>query len=272
VPDSKLNASLSLVTGAQYVGTTLGPALGALLAIVLDYRSTIFVTSFIPLITGAAVLFFVPRDAAGAATAAGAPTPRQKLEPFKPSFQFWLAILLYLVIFALNQLIRLATPISLRAIEHKEQVAGLVGLTFSLGGLISAISVLFVAPRFFRLGKMRSGIVGAICIAALGHVIVGVAGTTALYMLGFLTIAMVLSAITPTTSTLIAANATRARRGTAFGIASSAQAISFTVGPIGAAVFAAVSLEAGFIALAGMLLALALLLKLTLQEPDLTGA
>jgi len=272
VPDSKLNSSLSLVTGAQYVGATLGPAFGAVLAIVLDYRSTILVASFIPLITGAAVLWFVPRDAVGGATATATTTPKEKLEPFKPSFQFWLAILLYLVIFALNQLLRLATPISLRAIEHKEHVAGLVGLTFSLGGLVSAISVLFVAPRFFRVGGMRSGVVGAICIAALGHVIVGVAGSTALYLAGFLTIAMVLSAMTPTSSTLIAANATRARRGTAFGIASSAQAISFAVGPIGAAVFAAVSLEAGFIFLAGMLLALALLLKLSLREPDLTDA
>jgi DHA1 family multidrug resistance protein-like MFS transporter len=271
VPDSKLNSSLSLVTGAQYVGSTLGPAFGALLAIVLDYRSTILVTSIIPLITGAAVLFFVPRDTVGQATTAGSAAPKEKLEPFKPSFQFWLAILLYLVIFALNQLIRLATPISLRAIEHND-VAGLVGLTFSLGGLVSAISVLFVAPRFFRVGGMRSAVVTAICIAAVGHVIVGMAGSTALYLVGFLTIAMVLSAMTPTTSTLIAANATRARRGTAFGIASSAQAISFTVGPIGAAVFAAVSLEAGFIFLAGLLLALALLLRVSLREPDLTDA
>ena len=100
----------------------------------------------------------------------------------------------------------------------------------------------------------------------------GFASSLVLYMTGFLIISVVLSAMTPTTSTLIAANAPRARRGTAFGIASSAQAISFAVGPVGAAIFAAVSLEAGFIFLAALLLALAVLLRLTLREPDLSKA
>jgi len=272
VPDSKLNSSLSVVTGAQYLGNTLGPAFGALLAIAFDYRATILVTSVIPLLSGLAVLFWVPRDQTGVATRSHDNAKPQKLEPFRPGFQFWLAILLYLTIFALNQLIRLATPISLKQIEGGSDVAGLVGLVFTLGGLVSAISVLFIAPRFFEVGRMRIGIAIALLFAATGHLIVAFAGTTALYMLGFLMVAMVLSAMTPTTSTLIAANASRARRGTAFGIASSAQAISFAVGPIAAAVFAAVSLEAGFIALAVLLVALALLMQFKLREPDLIDA
>jgi DHA1 family multidrug resistance protein-like MFS transporter len=272
VPDSRLNSSLSMVTGTQYIGTTLGPAFGALLAIAFDYRTSILVASVIPLLSGLAVMWLVPRDQVAVAPQSKDGSAPQKLEPFKPSFQFWLAILLYLCIFALNQLIRLATPISLRTIEGGGNVAGLVGLTFSLGGLISAISVLFIAPRFFGRGRMRKGIAIAILVAAVGHLIVAFATGFAVYMLGFLVVAMVLSAMTPTTSTLIATNASRARRGTAFGIASSAQAISLAIGPIGAAVFAAVSLEAGFIALAVMLVLLATLVRLTLREPDLSDA
>jgi MFS family permease len=89
---------------------------------------------------------------------------------------------------------------------------------------------------------------------------------------GFLLVAMVLSAMTPTTGTLIAANSTRSRRGTAFGVASSAQALALGVGPIGAAVFAAVSLEYGFLLLAVLMLALGLLLWTRLREPDLTDS
>jgi MFS family permease len=212
------------------------------------------------------VLVWVPRDQVGPAARSKEPSAA-KLEPFKPTYQFWLAILLYLFIFALNQLIRLATPISLSQIEGGEDVAGLVGLAFTLGGLVSAISVLFIAPRFFGLGRISIGLTGALVLAAGGNVFLGFANNTVLFMLGFLIVAGVLSAITPTTNTLIAGNASRARRGTAFGIASSAQALSFAVGPIGAAVFAAVSLEAGFLGLAVTLLALALLVWFTLREP-----
>jgi predicted MFS family arabinose efflux permease len=160
----------------------------------------------------------------------------------------------------------------LSQIEDGRDVAGLVGIAFTLGGLVSAISVLLIAPRFFGVGRMRNSIAAALTFAAVGHLILAFAGSTALYMLGFVVVAMVLSAMTPTTSTLIAANATRARRGTAFGVASSAQALSFAVGPIGAAVFAAVSLEGGFIALSLVLLGLALLMQFKLREPNLRDA
>jgi MFS family permease len=142
-------------------------------------------------------------------------------------------------------------------------------LAFTLGGLVSAISVLFIAPRFFRMGRLRNAIVGACVIAGLGHLVAAAANVTPVYLLGFLMVATVLSAITPTTGTLIAANVTRSRRGTAFGIASSAQALSFAVGPGAAAVFAAVSLKLGFVVLAGLLFALALLLRFALREPEI---
>jgi MFS transporter, DHA1 family, multidrug resistance protein len=270
VPDSRLTSSLSMVTGAQYVGNTLGPAFGALLAVVFDFKTTILVVSLIPMVTGAAVLFFVPRDTVGSISAGQREEAALALEPFKVTGQFALAVVLYFTIFAFNQVIRLATPIAFRSIEGSgKDVAGLVGLAFTLGGLVSAISVLFIAPRFFRMGRLRNAIVGACVIAGLGHLVAAAANVTPVYLLGFLMVATVLSAITPTTGTLIAANVTRSRRGTAFGIASSAQALSFAVGPGAAAVFAAVSLKLGFVVLAGLLFALALLLRFALREPEI---
>jgi MFS family permease len=215
-------------------------------------------------------MMLVPRDQTSVAPE-GKDEPAQKLEPFRPTFQFWVAIVIYFMIFALNQLTRLAAPISLKRIEGTDDIAGLVGILFSLAGLVSAISVLFLAPRVFAIGRMAKGIAIAFVFAAAGQLLLAFAGTAALYFLGFLMIGMVMSAMTPTTSTLIAANATRARRGTAFGIASSFQAIALAIGPIGAAVFAAVSLEAGFISLAILLVAIAVLVRLTLREPNLSN-
>jgi DHA1 family multidrug resistance protein-like MFS transporter len=273
VPNSKLNSSLSMLTGAQYIGTTLGPAVGALMAVVLSYRGAILVASIVPLVTGLAVLLYVPRDQVGVRSQRSSlPGDKPDLEPFRISFQFVLAVLIYFMIFALNQLIRLITPVSLRSIQGDEDVAGLVGLTFSLGGLISAVSVLLVAPRFFKSGRLRVPLVASCAVAAGGFVIMAVSSFTLGFVAGFLVVAMIMSAITPTTGTLIAANSSRSRRGTAFGVAGSAQALALGAGPIAAAVFAAISLEWGFLALAALLLALGLLLQTALREPDLTDA
>jgi MFS family permease len=88
-----------------------------------------------------------------------------------------------------------------------------------------------------------------------------------LYVLFFVVISLLQAAMIPATNALIAGNAPRSRRGTAFGWAGSAQAVAFVAGPMGAALFAAVSLDLGFVVLAGIMLGMALLL-LTLREPE----
>src|SRR5207253_10660648 len=113
------------------------------------------------------------------------------------SFQFGLCIFLYFVLFALNQLVRLATPIALRGIEGHKDVSGDSGITFSLGGLTSAVSVLLLAPRIFRSGRLRFAIASSCIIAALGFVMLAAAGGTVAYVSGFVLIALVISAMTP---------------------------------------------------------------------------
>jgi DHA1 family multidrug resistance protein-like MFS transporter len=266
VPESKLNRSLSLLAGAQYIGTMIGPAVGAGLAVVLDYRYTILVTALVPILSGAFVLFMVPADRVEK-RARREGEAKAELEPFKMSFQFMLAILIYFMIFAVNQLTRFVTPVALRALENRPDVEGHAGIAFSLAGLVSAIGVLALAPLLYRSGRMAPAL-GASCLAGgLGFVVMAAAGSSALYIGGFLVVAMMLSAMTPSTNTLIAANVTRSRRGTAFGVAGSAQALASFVGPAAAAVFAAVSLGLGFVVLAALLLALGLLLFRALREP-----
>ena len=183
------------------------------------------------------------------------------------SFQFLLAILMYFTIFALNQLTRIITPVALRAIEGHADVAGQSGIAFSLAGMVSAVGVLAVAPVLYKTGRMAPALAASCVVGGLGFLVMASAGTSVLYIGGFLLVAMVLSAMTPSTNTLIAANVTRSRRGTAFGVAGSAQALASFVGPAAAAVFAAVSLGMGFVILAGLLLALGLLLFRALREP-----
>jgi DHA1 family multidrug resistance protein-like MFS transporter len=270
VPESRLNRSLSLITGAQYIGTTAGPAVGAILALLVGYRGAIFVSSLVPLATGTLVLFFVPADRVDRRSRqereadAGGP-----IESFRMTFQLFLGIFLYFLLFALNQLTRFITPIALAAIEGSDNVEGDAGVAFSLAGLVSAISVLGLAPFFFRVGRLKPALTVSCLFGAAGLALMAASDGTTVYIGGFLVLAAVLSAMTPAINTLIAANAARARRGTAFGIAGSAQALASVIGPSTAAVFAAVSLDLGFGILGGVLVAVSGLLLLTLREPKL---
>jgi MFS family permease len=72
----------------------------------------------------------------------------------------------------------------------------------------------------------------------------------------------------PATNALIAANVTRARRGTAFGVAGAAQAVAFMVGPLGAAMVGWFSFGVTFGVMGGAFVALGLVL-LAVREPAL---
>ena len=264
VSDARLNSSLNLVTGAQYLGTTAGPALGGLLAILLDFRGSMLVAATVPALVATAVIFLVPTDRVTPAQRAAA-GPSAPLEPFRPNAQFTLAVVAFFAIFSLAQLLRLVTPIAIKA-AAPENVEGLTGLTFTVGGLASAISLLFISGRFFRAGRMRTALVVSSLLAGLSFGLLAVEGPALVYVIGFALISLLTAAMVPATNTLIAANISRARRGTAFGIAGSAQALAFMTGPLGAGLFAVLSLGWGFTVMGAIFLALTLLL-LAVREP-----
>jgi DHA1 family multidrug resistance protein-like MFS transporter len=266
VPDSRLNRSLSTLTGLQYLGSTIGPALGAVLALMLSYRESIAVAALIPMLSSVAVLLYVPRDEVTLRRSESS-TEKAEMEPFRMSGQFKLAVGAVFTLWCMNELIRLATPIALKGLKGSEDVALEAGLAFSIGGLVSAISVLFIAPRVFK-GNPGGPMLGLVCVVgAFGFLLTGLAGGVPVYILGFLTIFLVFSAMVPALNTLIAANVRRSRRGTAFGVAATFQAGAFAVGPIAGAFFAAFSLELGFLAMAVVFLALGFVLFTYVREP-----
>jgi DHA1 family multidrug resistance protein-like MFS transporter len=265
VPDSRISRSLSTVTGAQYLGNTVGPMIGAVLAIVVGYRGALLFASLLPALGATWVLFIVPRDIPGAARRAAGDVA-VKLEPFKPTLQLLLAILVYFALFVMTQQVRLLSPIAINQISDAN-VKETIGVTFTIGGLASAFSLVALAPMLFRPGKMVRALVTTSALSGVCMLLLAVATNIPLYVLGFALISLVQASMIPATNTLIAGNVSRARRGTAFGWASSAQAVAFMVGPFGAALFVSLSLSFGFVVLACVLFALALLLASALREP-----
>lgn len=264
VPDHRMNRSLSMLTGAQHLGTMTGPAVGAALAVVFDFRTMIIVASIVPFITATAVLLWVPRDRV--ALRRSAEGKKIELEPFKWTPQFVLGVVALFSVYAMNELIRISAPIALKAIKGGADSASEVGLTFAIGGLASALSVLFLAPLVFRQGRVALAFGMACAFAAAGFVLLAVTNSVLLFVIGFVMIALVVSALVPAINTHIAGSVTRSRRGTGFGIASTAQALSFGAGPAGAALFAAVSLDLGYAVTGALFLALGVLMFSALRE------
>jgi MFS family permease len=98
-------------------------------------------------------------------------------------------------------------------------------------------------------------------------VLLSFATTVPWYIVSYALFSLVHASMLPAANTLIAGNVSRERRGTAFGLAGSASAVAFMVGPFGAALFARNSIAAGFLVLSAVLFALGFLLFVALKEP-----
>ncbi len=276
VSDTRLNPALSLVTGAQYLGNTVGPAVGAVLAIVLGMRGAIVAAAIMPALAGIMVIAIVPRDDAGRrashadlegiATEA-APPPDAFWRTL--GFQFFLALFFYFFLFGGTQIVRLATPLALADLRGGGDVEGIVGVAFTLAGIASMVGVLIVGRRYVTPGRFRL-MLGLGCAAtAVAHVLLALSPVVTAYVAAFCVISLLQAAMLPASNTLIASNVPRDRRGTAFGLAGSAQALAFIVGPMAAAWFAAVSMTMGFAVLGGLFLAMAAVMASRMREPRL---
>jgi MFS family permease len=179
---------------------------------------------------------------------------------------FWVAVLLYFGLFALNQLIRVATPVALKDIAGEDRAATLSGIAFTAAGAGSVAGVLVIARVLGLWTGLRGTVITLTLASAAISPLMAFAPNEWVFVAGLLLFAVANGASMPATNALIASTVEPARRGTAFGLASSAQAIAFMVGPMGAAAFAASSLALGF-AVCGVLFVVLALVVAAASRP-----
>ncbi len=275
VPRHRLSAGLATVTASQYLGTTVGPALGAVYAGFVGYRGAILTGSMLPALMGLVATIVVPRDRVPARSQAeagrrGAGGWRLREFAREMSFQFALGVALYFVLFAGEQVLRTATPIAIQTITRTAAPTGDVGIAFMAIGGGSVIGAFGLARFATRPGRTRLTLTVLIGVQALSLIALGFTRSVPEYVLCLACMFLAQGAMIPSSNTLIAASISPAWRGTAFGIAGSAQSLAFGLGPMSAAAFATFSLFTGFSAVGFVFALMGVVLFLRLQEPELS--
>lgn len=276
VPAEEMSSALATVTGAQYAGTMLGPALGALLAALVGLRAAILVGAALPVIGAFVVFLRVPRDSVrrtpraaatrGSASIAVAATSARRQRGIPISRQLLVGLFLYFIIYSASQLVRVATPEVLKGLLHGGSAEGATGVAFTVAGVGSVVGALWLARLTSKPSTLRRSLVTITLVTAVAHVLLAATGVVWLYIVWFTVAAVVEGTIIPSTNTLIATSVPPEVRGTAFGVAASVQATGFILGPVGAAAFAAFSLRSSFLAVAAAFVAAALAALLGLRR------
>jgi MFS transporter, DHA1 family, multidrug resistance protein len=275
VPEHRLERALGIVTAGQYLGGTLGPFAGGLLAWGFGFRGAIVASAILPAVAATWIVFAVPRDSVAPRLAQAAREGRHRLRPqlgidWARGFSriFWVAVFLYFGLFALNQLIRVATPIAIKDIAGEDRAGFLSSIAFGFAGAGSVAGVLLLARALGMKTGLRGTLVILTVLSAAAMPLMAAGGNEWLVIGGLAAFAVANGASMPATNALIASTVEPARRGTAFGLASSAQAIAFMVGPMSAAFFASTSLAAGFLVCGALFLAFAVVVGLFAKAPE----
>jgi MFS family permease len=247
-----------------------GPAIGAVLAIIFGFRGAIAASAVLPPLSAAAVYLLVPRDriTPRAAVASGEKKRRDSSISSLFTAQFGIILAVYCFIYAASQLTRIAAPIAMEHASGHPPSKALVGVAFTLADVASVLG-LFGISRRTSTNRFRLLIVVFILVSGVSTALLGATLGAPVWIFAFCIASLALAAMIPAINTIIAALAGRERRGTAFGVASSAQSLAFIVGPLGGAFFEATSMMFGFFVLGLAFLVMGGIAARFLKEPEL---
>jgi MFS transporter, DHA1 family, multidrug resistance protein len=273
VARDRLTSALGYVQGAQYAGNTIGPVIGAALAATLGLRGAVIAGALVPSVAAVIVALAVPVDRLRVQSPpAGDTSSRDRGHWLVTvtgglSLQLGLGLLVFFVIHMSGGLVRTAAPVVIERLAHTASTTGITGWTFAAGGLASAIGAVGLARMLRAPGRLRVALTAVIMLAAVASVLLGLAGSVWTFGAVYALSGLCQGAMLPATNTIIASAVPYERRGAAFGLASSVQALAFVAGPLSAAYFAAVSFRAGFLLLGIATAMVGIVMAVALREP-----
>ena len=264
VPRERVPYAMGLIQSAIFLGQTLGPTLGGIVASALGYRAALIGTGCINTCAGILALLFVretrtPSSRKSASFRAGI----AEVVKSRP-----LAILIVLQMLATiaNSGARPVLPLFLSSIDPDHDVAVTAGLAFAALGVAGAVASVAASRGAERVGLKRLVVISAVG-AAVFYATVSTATTPSVVLALLLGVGLFQGAVACCVAAMVSLYAPANRQATAFGVATSAQALAIGGGPLlGGVLASAIGLWAPFVA-GGLVLLGAAALSLTLGPP-----
>jgi DHA1 family multidrug resistance protein-like MFS transporter len=261
-PRDKLGYSLGLLGMAVFSGASLGPFFGGILADLIGYRATFFVSATMLGIAGVIVFCFVAERFKPPVRTVPA-TAERGLKGVRASLSWIMAPVFFtlIVVLCITRLAQTAVrpifPLFVEELGHYSDAhaASVTGMAFGLLGVTSAVASVYLGRRGDKIGHAR---ILTVCTLVAGLLFVPMALATEPWHLvalqglfGFAAGGMV-----PAANALIAHHTSPERRGMTYGIAQSAGSFGAFVGPLGgSAIAATLGFRAAFFFTAGILIA-----------------
>jgi DHA1 family multidrug resistance protein-like MFS transporter len=233
-PKDRMGYALGMIQTAVFVGASIGPFFGGVLADLIGYRATFITSSVLFAIGGLIVLLFVRENFVPVERG-----PERGLAAIKAS-RAWLFTPTLIAMTSILVLMRFTQmggrPILPLYIEElggytDARAASLAGLAFGLMGLTSAISAMILGRRGDRVGHQKilvACLIGVvICYIPLAAVVNAWQIIVLQGLFGF-----AIGGLLPATNAIIAATTPASRRGAVFGFTASVGSLGAFAGPL----------------------------------------
>lgn len=269
VPRRKLALNVGIFQACAYLGATIGPLIGGIVAAAYGYRVGFIASGIVMGLAGMVVLLGVrvrfqpsgnmPRSVGGLKQELGAmlavPGVRGAL------------LVLCLVQMAPN-IVMPVTPLLLKTLTPGTGPLE-VGVFYAVTGLSSGVACLATGLLVARLG-MRPLLFAGCAAGLCGALIIAAAGSAWMAISVSVLLGAGVGVLSTTAATLVGSLAPPNRQGSAFGVVQSANAVGFGIGPlIGGFVGGAAGLRAPFLAEAAMFLVVAFVVWRQSRSPAL---
>jgi DHA1 family multidrug resistance protein-like MFS transporter len=253
VPRAHLATALGLMQAAQLIGASLGPIVGGAFADSYGLRAGFAATSMIFVVTGVLVTLFVAEPAREPPRPVG-PSERAEAQPL-PRRELISAIATMAIIRFASNAPQPILPLFIQELARSSSgVATTVGLVLAATGFASAISALALGRVADRLGA-RTTLMACLALATAISPLHALVGTVWQLLIVRTAMGFALGGMIPAVQALLTDRTPPSRRGAAFGLLSTAQAIGNGGGPVsGSLIAAAFGVPAVFLAAAPVFL------------------
>jgi DHA1 family multidrug resistance protein-like MFS transporter len=228
-PTNRMPYAMGLLMLATFSGASFGPALGGIIADVVGYRATFFITGGLLVAGGFIVLFLVEekfeRPAAGKGTGLGSILSLVKSREMLP------LLLAICILHASPQMISTIVPLFIRNLNPAIKAATASGLAFSLMCVLAAISSV-VAGRLGGRISLKKMLVFSCLISGFLYLPPIWAATVTQLIIFIALTGLFQGGFTTSVNTLVSLSAPREQQGVAYGIAQSANALGSGLGPL----------------------------------------